>query len=171
MKNVLSELANVTLKIYPLSDIDYPDFSLKISQQNYKYVKFGNNVLIGKNVKIGKNTYIGSNTIIERNIEVDIIGSGVIIKNSIIGKKVMIQDGCKIVQGWFYSHKRKNIKFPHIGKVNIKDNVKIASNCTIDRGSIDDTSIGKNTYLDSKYTLLIMLKLDLVWIGASWFCW
>ena len=165
VKNVLSELANVTLKIYPLSDIDYPDFSLKkSSQQNYKYVKFGNNVLIGKNVKIGKNTYIGSNTIIERNVIIGsgcIIGSGVIIKNSIIGKKVMIQDGCKIGQKGFgfIPIKEKNIKFPHIGKVNIEDNVEIASNCTIDRGSIDDTSIGKNTYLDNQVHVAHNVKI------------
>ena len=40
MKNVLSELANVTLKIYPLSDIDYPDFTLKKPlRKNHKFVK------------------------------------------------------------------------------------------------------------------------------------
>ena len=46
--------------------------------------------------------------------------------------------------------KDKNIKLPHIGKVIIDDDVEIASGCTIDRGSIDDTVIGKNTYLDNQ---------------------
>ena len=46
--------------------------------------------------------------------------------------------------------KNKNIKFPHIGKVVVEDDVEIASGCTIDRGSIDDTVIGKNTYLDNQ---------------------
>ena len=32
----------------------------------------------------------------------------------------------------------------------IKDDVEIASSCTIDRGSIDDTIIGNNTYLDNQ---------------------
>ena len=44
---------------------------------------------------------------------------------------------------------RKNINSPH-GKVLIMDNVEIASGCTIDRGSINDTIIGKNTYLDNQ---------------------
>ena len=44
----------------------------------------------------------------------------------------------------------KNIKFPHIGKVVIEDDVEIASGCTIDRGSVNDTKIGKNTYLDNQ---------------------
>ena len=44
--------------------------------------------------------------------------------------------------------KEKNFKIPHIGRVIINDNVEIASGCTIDRGSVDDTEIGKNTYLN-----------------------
>ena len=63
----------------------------------------------------------------------------------------MIQDCCKIGQkGLVYSIKNKNIKFPHIGKVILQDDVEIASGCTIDRGSVNDTQIGKNTYLDNQ---------------------
>ena len=46
--------------------------------------------------------------------------------------------------------KKQNIKFPHIGKVIIKNDVEIASGCTIDRGSVDDTVIGANTYIDNQ---------------------
>jgi len=64
----------------------------------------------------------------------------------------VIQDNCKIGQKGFgfIPNKKKNIKFPHIGRVIIKDDVEIASGCTIDRGSIDDTIIGKNTYIDNQ---------------------
>ena len=37
----------------------------------------------------------------------------------------------------------------HIGNVIIGDYVEIASGCTIDRGSVNDTKIGRNTYLDN----------------------
>ncbi len=156
VKNVLFELAKITKLIYPSTDIDYPDLTLKKpSKKKYKSVKFGNNVLIGNEVKIGKDCILGSNTIIESNVVLGkncIIGSGVIIKNSIIGDEVVIQDNCKIGQKGFgfIPNKDKNIKFPHIGKVIIKNNVEIASGCTIDRGSIDDTIIGKNTYIDNQ---------------------
>ena len=156
VKNVLFELARISKQIYPYADIDYPDLSLKKPiKTNHKKVRFGNNVLIGKNVKIGKNSLIGSNSIIESNVVMGkncTIGSEVTIKNSIIGDNVVIQDGCKIGQKGFgfIPIKGQNIKFPHIGKVQIKDFVEIASNCTIDRGSIDDTIIGKNTYLDNQ---------------------
>ena len=156
VKNVLFELAKILKVIFPLADVDYPDETLKKSNKTkYKSVKFGNNVLIGKNVKIGKNTSIGANSIIEHNVQIGkecIIGSGVIIKNSIIGDRVVLQDNCKIGQKGFgfIPLKNKNLKFPHIGKVLIKEDVEVASGCTIDRGSLNDTIIGKNTYLDNQ---------------------
>ena len=165
VKNVLYELAKALKKIYPTADIDLPDLNLKkADKKKYKSVKFGNNVLIGKNVKLGNNTIIGSNTILEHNVIIGkncVLGSGVIIKNTIIGESVVIQDGCKIGQKGFgfIPSKNKNIKFPHIGKVLIEDNVEIASGCTIDRGSIDDTVIGSNTYLDNQVHVAHNVKI------------
>jgi len=165
VKNVLFELAIVLKKIYPLADIDYPDLTVKKPQKNkFKFVKFGNNVLVGKNVKIGKNSIIGSNTIIEHDVQIGkecIIGSNVIIKNTLVGERVVIQDNCKIGQKGFgfIPNKNKNIKFPHIGRVIVGDDVEIASGCTIDRGSVDDTVIGKNTYLDNQVHIAHNVKI------------
>ena len=165
VKNVLFELARVLKIIYPFADIDYPDLTLqKPVNKTFKNVKFGNNVLIGKSVKIGKSTIIGSNSIIEHDVKIGkncIIGSGVIIKNSLIGDNVVLQDNCIIGQKGFgfIPLKNKNIKFPHIGKVLIEDDVEIASGCTIDRGSIGDTIIGKNTYLDNQVHVAHNVKI------------
>ena len=165
VKNVLFELSKILKLIYPFSDIDYPDMSLKKpSKKKYKSVKFGNNVLVGKNVKIGKNSIIGSNTIIEQSVVIGkdvVVGSNVILKNTLIGDRVVIQDNCKFGQKGFgfIPVKNKNIKFPHIGKVIIQDDVEIASGCTIDRGSIDDTIIGKNTYLDNQVHIAHNVKI------------
>ena len=41
----------------------------------------------------------------------------------------------------------------------ISDNVEIASSCTIDRGSVDDTVIGKNTYLDNQVHIAHNVKI------------
>ena len=156
VKNVLFELCTVLKKFYPLADVDMPDASLKLSKESkFKKVKLGHNVLIGKNCKIGKGTIIGSNTIIEHDVVIGkncVIGSNITLKNSLIGDGVVIQDGCKIgLKGFgFIPLKDKNLKFPHKGKVLIKDDVEIAANCTIDRGSIGDTVIEKNTYLDNQ---------------------
>ena len=165
VKSVLFELAKILNKIYLNSDIDYPDLILnKPDTKKYKSVIFGKNTLIGKNVEIGKNTIIGSNTIIEHQVKIGkncVIGSNSIIKNSIIGDKVIIQDGNKIGQKGFgfIPMKEKNIKFPHIGKVVIGNDVEIGSGCTIDRGSVDDTMIGNNTYLDNQIHIAHNVKI------------
>ncbi len=158
VKNVLFSTAKICQKFYPHADLDYPDKTLddlsKISSQ-FKSVTFGKNIFIGKKVKIGLKTNISSNTVIEHNVQIGkncLIGSNVIIKNSIIGDDVVIQDGCKIgVKGFgFIPLKDKNFRFPHIGKVILKDKVELGANCTIDRGSIGDTIIDENTFLDNQ---------------------
>ena len=165
VKNVLHELCKVTKKFYPDADIDFQDQSLKSSNKTlFPNVKFGLNVLLGKDCLIGENTEIGSNTIIEKKVVIGkncVIGSNVTIKNSILGNNVVIQNGCKIgLKGFgFIPQKENNTKFPHIGKVVIGDNVELASNCTIDRGSIDDTVIGKNTYLDNQVHVAHNVKI------------
>lgn len=156
VQNVLYEIARVLKKLYPSADVDTPDLSLsKPKVTEFKGVKFGNNVLVGNKVKIGKNSIIGANSIIEQKVLIGencIIGSGCIIKNALIGNNVVIQDNCKIGQKGFgfIPLKNKNLKFPHIGRVIINNDSEIASGCTIDRGSINDTIIGSNTYLDNQ---------------------
>mgnify|MGYP001258689946 CR=1 FL=1 len=165
VKSVLFELARVTSKFYPHADLDYPDISLKKpNKSKYPGVKFGNNVLIGKNVKIGKSSIIGSNTIIEQNVLIgknSLIGSQVMIKNSILGDNVVVQDGAKIgLKGFgFIPIQNKNFRIPHIGKVIIDDNVEIGASCTIDRGSIGETSIGKNTFFDNQVHMAHNVKI------------
>ena len=165
VKSVLFELAKLTAKFYPNADIDYPDLTLKKpSKSKFPGVKFGNNVLVGNGVKIGKSSFIGSNTIIEKNVNIGkncIIGSDVMIKNSIIRNNVVIQDGSKIgLKGFgFIPIENKNFRFPHIGKVILEDNVELGSSCTIDRGSIDDTTIGKNTFIDNQVHMAHNVKI------------
>ena len=158
VKNVLLSVAEVSRMFYPDADIDYPDTKLKdLSNLKKLYPKviFGKNVLIGENVQIGDNTNIGSNSIIESNVQIGlncVIGSFVIIKNSLISDNVHIQDGTKIgVKGFgFIPLQNKNIRTPHIGKVLLEEGVEIGANSTIDRGSLTDTIIGKNTFIDNQ---------------------
>ena len=155
--NVLISTAMITKTFYPNSVTDNFDFNVReISKTSYKKkVKFGINVLIGKNVKIGKRCLIGHNTIIESNVVIGnncSIGSNVIIRNSIIKNNVFILDACVIgKKGFgFFPQKNENLKYPHIGIVIINDNVEIGCNTTIDRGSMSNTVIGSNTYLDNQ---------------------
>ncbi len=157
VENVLLSMAKITKEFYPNSVVDDFDITAKdISKTSFKKkVKYGKNVLVGKNVKIGKNCLIGHNTIIEKNVVIGSncsIGSNVIIRNTIIKDNVSILDGCVIgKKGFgFFPNKDKNIRYPHIGIVIINENCEIGCGCTIDRGSLSNTIIGKNTYLDNQ---------------------
>jgi len=165
VKNILFELCKVVRKFYPNADIDIPDPSLiKPLESKYLDVRFGNNVFVGKNSEIGKKTIIGSNSVIEHSVIIGencVIGSNVVIKNSIIGNNVVIQDGCKVgLKGFgFIPLKDKNLRFPHIGKVILNDNAELGANCTIDRGSIGNTVIGKNSFLDNQVHVAHNVKI------------
>ncbi len=155
--NVLMATAMITKTFYPdsVSD-DFDDSVIDITETSFNdKVKFGKNVLIGKNVTIGSNCLIGHNTIIESNVIIGdncSIGSNVILRKTILKNEISILDGCIIgKKGFgFFPDKDKNFKYPHIGIVIIEDNCEIGCGSTLDRGSLSNTTIGKNTYLDNQ---------------------
>ena len=51
------------------------------------------------------------------------------------------------------------IAYAAFGKVILEDNVELGSSCTIDRGSIDDTIIGKNTFIDNQVHMAHNVKI------------
>jgi UDP-3-O-[3-hydroxymyristoyl] glucosamine N-acyltransferase len=158
--------AKITKVFYPDSVADNFDPTVKdISKTSFKKkVNFGKNVLIGKNVKIGKNCSIGHNSVIEKNVIIGnncSIGSNVIIRNTIIKNNIYILDGCVIgKKGFgFFPDKEKNFRYPQIGAVIINDNSEIGCGSTIDRGSMSNTIIGKNTYLDNQVHIAHNVKI------------
>jgi len=155
--NVLVSTAMITSMFYPdaITD-DFDAYVKNIETTSFNNsVNHGQNILIGTNVKIGANCLIGHNTIIESDVIIGdncSIGSNVIIRNTLIKNNVSILDGCVIgKKGFgFFPNKEKNIRYPHIGVVIIEDNCEIGCGSTIDRGSLSNTIIGKNTFLDNQ---------------------
>ena len=155
--NVLASTSVVTAKFYPDSiNDDFDETTEEINNTKFRdKVKFGKNILLGKNVSIGLNCMIGHNTIIEKNVTIGnncSIGSNIIIRNTLIKDNVRILDNCVIGKhgfGFFPKH-NKNLRYPHMGIVIIEDNCEIGCGSTIDRGSMSNTTIGKNTYLDNQ---------------------
>jgi len=157
VENVLLSISLITSKFYPDSVNDNLDTTcINIDKTNFKdIVKFGHNVLVGKNISIGQNCSIGHNSIIEKNVVIGnncAIGSNTIIRNTLIKDNVKILDNCVIGKHGFgfFPNKNINTRYPHIGAVIIEDNCEIGCSATIDRGSMSNTVIGKNTFLDNQ---------------------
>ena len=166
VENVLVSTSKVTSKFYPSSINDNFDYTARdITETKFKdKVKYGKNVLIGDNVTIGSNCLIGHNTIIEQNVSIGdncSIGSNVIIRNTLINNNVTILDNCVIGKHGFgfFPINEKNLRYPHIGIVIIGENSEIGCGCTIDRGSMSNTVIGKNTFLDNQIHIAHNVKI------------
>jgi len=155
---------NPTLDFYKILNFFYPNsYFSKISydflspekiKKKYKSLKFGLNFYLEKNVKIGKNVFIGNNVVIKKNCFIGndvIIGSNVIIEHSHIHDNVHICDGSILgKKGFGFKFiDNKCFRIPHVGKVIIGKGCEIGANCVIDRGSVTDTTIGDNSFLDN----------------------
>ena len=166
VENVLVSTSKITSMFYPDSvNDDFDEHVMKINSIKLKNkIKYGTNVLIGENVLIGSNCKIGHNTIIEKNVSIGdncSIGSNTIIRNTFIKNNVKILDNCVIGKHGFgfFPNKNKNLRYPHIGIVLIEDNCEIGCGATIDRGSMSNTIIGRNTYLDNQIHIAHNVKI------------
>ena len=108
------------------------------------------NAKIGKNVRIMPFVYIGENVEIEDNVT---IHSHVSLEHCKIGANSTIRSGAKIGSCGFgfvpnYIN-GQHIPIPQISNVIIEESVDIGANSTIDRGFLNDTTIGKFTKIDN----------------------
>ena len=171
------------IDFYKIVSLFYPDAnkddenvdSINFKNLNSLFLKkvyFGKNCLIAKNVSIGNGTSIGNNVIIKNNVKIGTncnIGSNVIIENTLIGDNVLIKSGTLIGQmGFgFGFEKKKRIRFPHIGRVVIENDVQIGSFCTIDRGSLSDTIIGEFSSIDNQVQIAHNVKIGIYCMIAA----
>jgi UDP-3-O-[3-hydroxymyristoyl] glucosamine N-acyltransferase len=99
---------------------------------------------ISAHVYIGPNTRLGNNVIIHPNVT--------IYGDTSIGNDVIIHSGTVIGKPGFGYERDENgcwVRFPHIGKVVIEDNVEVGGNVVIDRGALDNTVIGSGARIDN----------------------
>ena len=148
-------MAKIASIFYP--DCEYPNFyfeenELMSSLDNS--IKCSRNVCIHKDSRIGKNCEIGSFVKIGPGVSIGdncLIGDNVSVYYAKISNNVKIYQGVKIGGEGFGFIAKKDFfkKIPQLGRVIIDENVEIGCNSTIDRGSIGDTVIRKNTMIDN----------------------
>jgi len=163
-QNPLIDFYKIVSFFYPDSSFDNEKINLVKNKFTKKNILIGDNSLIDKSVNIGENTKIGNNVIIKSNVHIGkncIIGSNVIIENALLGDNIIVKSGSLIGQTGFGFNfeKKKRIKFPHIGRVIIENDVQIGSFCTIDRGSLTDTVIGEFTSIDNQVQIAHNVKI------------
>ena len=165
-QNSLLDFYKTVILFYPDSSTDNEKVinSINIKKFLKKNISIGKNTLIDKTVSIGNNTDIGNNVIIKQGVHIGKnckIGSNVIIENALLGDNIIIKSGTLIGQTGFGFNfdKNKRIKFPHIGRVIIENDVLIGSFCSIDRGSLTDTVIGEFTSIDNQVQIAHNVKI------------
>ena len=118
----------------------------------------GRNTYISDEVEIGKNVYIGHNCVLDGKIK---IGDGTVIWNNVtiinkvtIGRDSEIRSGVVIGHddSISYTEDENHWKKPirHYGGVIIGDNVVIGENTTLCRGTIDNTVLEDNVWVDAQ---------------------
>lgn len=121
---------------------------------------------ISEKAILNKGISIGAGCIIEDNV---IVGNGtkvyhnvVIRKGTIIGENCIIKSGTVIgEEGYGYSvDNGKMVHVPHLGNVIIEDEVEIGSNCSIDRGTMENTIIGKGSKIDNLCHIAHNVQID-----------
>ncbi len=112
-------------------------------------------VYIDKNAQIGDHSVIYSHSFIGENVKIGknclIYPNCSILDKVIIGDNVTIHSGSVLGSDGFgyITKEKKHHKIFHKGSVTIDNYVEIGANCTIDRGTIENTVIGKGTKIDN----------------------
>jgi UDP-3-O-[3-hydroxymyristoyl] glucosamine N-acyltransferase len=134
-------------------------------------VRLGSEVCIGPlasieaDSSIGQGTGIYGSVYVGRGVSVGeqcLIYPGVILLDRCrIGNRVTIHSGTVIGSdgfGFAQDENGRHVKVPHLGTVQIDDDVEIGANCTIDRGTLGMTWIQQGTKIDN----LVMIAHNVV---------
>ncbi len=114
----------------------------------------GPGALVAQNAKIGAGAVIGPHAVIGAGVEIGpggVIGPGAVIRIAQVGARSRIHANAVIGEsGYGLVHAAGElVERPHVGRVIIGDDVRIGACTTVDRGAIDDTSIGDGTKIDN----------------------
>ena len=106
-------------------------------------VRLGDGVTIMPGCFLGDEVQVGAGTLLYPNVTV--------LERCLIGERCTIHSGTVIgADGFgFVPTPAGNEKIPQLGTVVIADEVEIGANCTIDRGALGETRIGRGVKMDN----------------------
>ena len=124
-------------------------------------VKLGKDVAIGANCCVGRDAVLGDRCVLFPNVYVGdgaqigedsrLYPGAVVYAGCTLGKRVILHAGAVAgADGFGYTCQGKaHVKLPHVGTVEIGDDVEIGANSTIDRAKTGATVIGSGTKIDN----------------------
>jgi UDP-3-O-[3-hydroxymyristoyl] glucosamine N-acyltransferase len=119
-------------------------------------ISVGPFVCIGDRVKLGERVTIHAGAVIGNDVEIGddcLLYPNVTVYHSCsIGSRVIIHSGTVIGSdgfGFATDEHGNHLKWPHIGTVQIGDDVEIGANVTVDRGTFGKTHIMRGTKIDN----------------------
>jgi UDP-3-O-[3-hydroxymyristoyl] glucosamine N-acyltransferase len=118
-------------------------------------VSVGAFVVLGRNVRLGARCRLAQHVTVDDGVVVgddSVLGPGAVCyRGSRIGQRVMLKAGAVVGgEGFgYHSDRSGHHRIPHVGGCLIGDEVEIGSHSCIDRGSIDDTVVGRGTKIDN----------------------
>jgi UDP-3-O-[3-hydroxymyristoyl] glucosamine N-acyltransferase len=121
-----------------------PEFSIGPQAVLGDRVTLGERVMVHAGVIIGNDVTIGADTILYPNVTV--------YDNSRIGARVIVHSGTVIGSdgfGYATDDKGRHLKRPHVGIVQIDDEVELGANVCIDRGTFGRTWIQQGAKIDN----------------------
>jgi UDP-3-O-[3-hydroxymyristoyl] glucosamine N-acyltransferase len=113
------------------------------------YAVIGRSARLGARSRVAQHVTVGDNVVIGEDA---VLGPGVVCyAGSRIGNRAVLKAGAIIGgDGFGYLSDRKaHTRIPHVGGCILEDDVEVGSHTCIDRGSVDDTVIGRGTKLDN----------------------
>jgi len=140
-----------------LGDADiHPSATIATSVSIGKNTVIGPNVVIYDDVVIGENCFIGAQTVIEAHCE---IGDACHVHAMVfIAHHTQMGNHCEVhpqsavgTEGYGYAtdDQGDHHRIPHYGRVILDDHVHIGASVNIDRGTFDNTHIGRHTKIDN----------------------
>lgn len=126
---------------------------------------------IGHYVVIGEHCVVGANTIVQAHVQIDDdveIGQDCFIDSHVtltgaakIGNRVRIHANSVIgSEGFgFAPYQGKWHRIAQLGSVRIEDDVRIGSNCSVDRGALDDTILQQGVIIDNLVQIAHNVKI------------
>lgn len=128
--------------------------------------EIASDAVIGAYCVIGPGVYVGPRTVLHNHVtllddvrvgEDCVLWPNVVIRERcVIGNRCVLEPGCVIgADGFGYrpdmtGDQPRIVKIPHLGNVELGDEVELGANVTIDRGKFAATTVGHGTKIDNQ---------------------